>query len=89
MRLLVMVAALILAVSAPVAGAPSHAGSGGGALLPRVLTVILGLTAAALATRAIRRSHHGPNGRSNHGPNGRHFRPTTPSDPERSRPRRR
>ena len=81
MPLLAMMAALTLAVSAPVAGVPSHAGSGGGALLPRVLTVILGLTAAALATRAIRRRHHGPNGR--------HVRPTTPSDPERSRPRRR
>jgi hypothetical protein len=29
--------------------------SGDGALLPRVLTVILGLTAAALAFRALRR----------------------------------
>lgn len=76
MRLLVMVAALTLAVSAPVAGAPSHAGSGGGALLPRVLTVILGLTAAALATRAIRRTRPKP-------PDPK------PPDPERSRSRRR
>jgi hypothetical protein len=52
MRHLAMVAALILA------GAPG-AGSGDGALLPRVLTVILGLTAAALAARALRRSRSG------------------------------
>jgi hypothetical protein len=43
--------------AAGVAGRPgADAGSGGGALLPRLLTVILGLTAAALAARALRRS---------------------------------
>ena len=44
---------------APAAGAAGTPGasSGDGALLPRVLTVVLGLTAAALATRAIRRTH--------------------------------
>jgi hypothetical protein len=52
MRQLAMVAALTLA------GAPGG-GSGDGALLPRVLTVILGLTAAALAARAIRRTRSG------------------------------
>jgi hypothetical protein len=45
--------------AAPAAGAAGTPGasSGDGALLPRVLTVVLGLTAAALATRAIRRTH--------------------------------
>jgi hypothetical protein len=93
MRLLAIVAALTLAVSAPVAGAPSPAGFEGvdtapprlsptaagspaPALVPdpaaeadagrgpgreglvaKVLTVILGLTAAALAFRALRRTH--------------------------------
>jgi hypothetical protein len=91
MRLLAIVAALTLAVSAPVAGAPSPAGfeavdtprlsptaagSPAPALVPdpaaeadagrspgreglvaKVLTVILGLTAAALAFRALRRTH--------------------------------
>lgn len=53
MRQLAMAAALTLAGSAPTPG------SGDGALLPRVLTVILGLTAAALAARALRRSRSG------------------------------
>jgi hypothetical protein len=42
--------------SRPTPAARADASAGGGALLPRLLTVILGLTAAALAARALRRS---------------------------------
>jgi hypothetical protein len=67
---------------APSAGAGrAGAGDGGGALLPRVLTVVLGLTAAALATRAVRRPRQAPPGR--------HVRAPAPPDPERSSSRRR
>jgi hypothetical protein len=59
------------AVPAPAAGA--DAGSGDAALLPPVLTVILGLTTAALAGRAIRRPR----------------RDDVPPDPDRSSSRRR
>ena len=64
----------------PAVAAPA-AGVAGDALLPRLLTIILGLTAAALATRAVRRSRHAPPGR--------HARPPAPPDPERPSSRRR
>jgi hypothetical protein len=65
----------------PAPAADAGAGSGGGGLLPRLLTVVLGLTAAALATRAVRRPRQAPPGR--------HGRSPAPPDPERSSSRRR
>jgi hypothetical protein len=68
------------------AAAPADAGAGAadageGALLPRLLTVVLGLTAAGLAARGVRRSRRAPPGR--------HARTPAPPDRERSGSRRR
>jgi hypothetical protein len=68
-----MVAAPTLAAPTLAASAPAAGDADGGALVPRLLTVILGLTAAALAARTLRRTRHAPPGR--------HARPAGPPDP--------
>ena len=62
------------------------------ALLPQVLTVVLGLTAAALAAREVARrtrAHGSPDGPSRRrGPGGRHVRTEVPPDPDQTPSRR-
>ena len=71
-----------VAPAAGVTGRPdAEASSGDGALLPRLLTVVLSLTGTALAFRSL--------GRARQAPPGRHVRDPAPPDPERSSSRRR